>query len=166
MNKALVEMFRYNAWANRELFQACRSLTGEQLDARVRGTSGSVRELLLHIVGGQQTFILRTRGRQHEGELDRQSPWPGIDSLIDLAETTSQQLIAIAEQLDGDEEVDLPYLGQAYRYPARFFLVHAMAHSAGHRTEVQVALAHLGVDTPDLDGWLYSDYAGYGSVVE
>jgi uncharacterized damage-inducible protein DinB len=166
MNKALAEMFRYNAWANNQLFQACRSLTGEQLNTHVPGTSGSVRELLLHIVGAQQTFVLRTKGRQHEGEMGRQSPWPGIDTLIGLAESTSQELIAIAEQLDDDEKVELPYLGKAFRYPTRFFLVHAMAHSAEHRTEVKVALAHTGVATPDLDGWPYAEYAGYGSVVE
>jgi uncharacterized damage-inducible protein DinB len=32
MNTDLAEMFRCNAWANRELFEACRSLTDEQLD--------------------------------------------------------------------------------------------------------------------------------------
>lgn len=166
MNKALSEMFRYNAWANRELFRSCRSLSDEQLDSRVPGTSGSVRELLLHIVGAQQTFILRTKGRQHEGELDRESPWPGIDTVIELAESTSRELITIAEQLDDDEEVDLPYLGKSYRYPKRFFLVHTIAHSAEHRTEVKVALAHIGVETPDLDGWFYAEFAGYGTVVE
>ncbi len=165
MNKALAEMFRYNVWANGELFGFCRSLTDEQLDSHLPGTSGSVRELLLHIAGAQQTFILRTKGRQHEGELDRQSRWPGIDALIELADSTSRELVAIAEQLDDDEEVDLPYYGQSYRYPTRFFLVHAIAHSAEHRTEVKVALAQLGVETPDLDGWFYAEFAGYGSVV-
>ena len=46
MNKPLVEMFLYNAWANRELYRVCRSLTDKQLDVRVQGISGSVRELL------------------------------------------------------------------------------------------------------------------------
>lgn len=66
MNLGLVEMMRYNAWANRTLFDACRELTDEQLDGSLPITSGSIRELLIHIVGAQQTFALRTRGRQHE----------------------------------------------------------------------------------------------------
>jgi hypothetical protein len=53
------------------LFEACRSLTDKQMDRQIQGISGSVRELLMHIVGGQQTFVLRTKGRQHEGELGR-----------------------------------------------------------------------------------------------
>lgn len=145
-------MFKYNAWANRELFEACRLLTDEQLDARVQGISGTVRELLMHIAGGQQTMILRTKGRQHEGELNRWSTWPGIDRVIEIAEETSQELIAIAEQVNGEEAVDLPYQGKTYRYPKRFFLVHAMEHSTEHRTEVKTALGSIGVETPDQDG--------------
>jgi uncharacterized damage-inducible protein DinB len=162
MNRDLAEMFRYNAWANRELFGACRSLTEEQLDRQIRGISGSVRELLMHIAGGQQTFVLRTKGRQHEGELGRQSEWPGIETVNHIAASTSEELMAIAEQLDADEEVDLLYQGKTYRYPRRFFLVHAMQHGTEHRTEVKVALAQLGIETPDLDGWRYAQAAGYG----
>jgi uncharacterized damage-inducible protein DinB len=162
MNQGLAEMFRYNAWANRQLFSACCSLTEEQLDWHIQGISGSVRELLMHIAGGQQTFILRTKGRQHEGELGRQSTWPGIETVIHLAESTSDELIAIAEQLADNEEIGLSYQGKTYQYPKRFFLVHAMEHSTEHRTEVKMLLAHLGIETPDLDGWCYSESAGYG----
>ena len=165
MNRDLAEMFRYNAWANRELFEACRSLTEEQLGMHIQGISGSVRELLMHIAGGQQTFILRTKGRQHEGELGRQSDWPGIETVIHVAASTSDELIAIAAKLEDDEEVGLSYQGKTYRYPKRFFLVHAMEHSTEHRTEVKVALAHLGIETPDLDGWYYSLSEGYGQEI-
>lgn len=163
MNEGLAEMLRYNAWANRALFGACGSLTDAQLDRRVEGISGSVRELLMHIAGGQQTFVLRTKGRQHEGELDRQSDWPGIETVTRIAAGTSDELIAIAEQLENGEEAVLSYQGKAYRFPKRFFLVHAMEHSTEHRTEVKVALAQMGVETPDLDGWSYAASAGYGA---
>jgi uncharacterized damage-inducible protein DinB len=158
-------MFQYNAWANRTLFKACRSLTEEQLDLQVEGISGTVRELLLHIAGGQQTFVLRTKGRQHEGELDRQSDWPGMEAVIRIAASTSEELIAIAEQLKENEEVDLSYMGKMYRYPKRFFLVHAMVHSTEHRTEVKAALAQVRIETPDLDGWYYAEAAGYGQEI-
>ena len=164
-NLGLVEMLRYNDWANRTLLEACRNLTDEQLDAALPAASGPTRELLVHIVGAQQTYILRTQGRQHEGELHRQSPWPGMDRLIDLVAETSRQLIAIAEGLDPTSEVDLPYEGKVYRYPKRFFLVHAVEHGVEHRTEVKLNLGSSGVATPDLDGWEYGDFAGYGDEV-
>ena len=165
MNIGLVEMLRYNLWANETLLDACRDLTDEQLDHRLPVTSGSSRELLVHIVGAQQTFVLRTKGRQHEGELGRESPWPGIEDLVALTGQSSLELISIAERLEPESEVDLPYLGQIYRYPVRFFLVHAVEHGVEHRTEVKLNLADAGVTTPDLDAWQYSEWAGYGAVV-
>jgi uncharacterized damage-inducible protein DinB len=165
MNLGLVEMLRYNLWANERLFEACRALTDAQLDHRLAVTSGSTRELLVHIVGGQQTFVLRTKGRQHEGELHRGSPWPGMAELVELARGTSRELVAITETLDPEREVDLPYQGQSYRFPVRFFLAHAAEHGVEHRTEVKLNLADAGVETPDLDGWEYGESAGYGSVV-
>jgi uncharacterized damage-inducible protein DinB len=165
MNAPLAEMLRYNRWANLELYEACRPLTDEQLDARGLGTSGTVRVLLTHIASAQQTFVLRTMGRQHEGELSRASVWPGFDALIDIVRRTSDELVAIAEGLDEDREVDLPYLGKVYRFPTSFFLAHAVAHGVEHRTEVNVTLAGLGLDLPDLDGWPYSAAMGYGREV-
>ena len=161
-------MFRYNRWANEQLFSACRTLAEAQLTARPPGLSGSVAELLTHIVGAQQTFILRTGGRQHEGELSRRSDWPGIEALTELARATSDDLVAIASALDDEaaySDVDLPYQGSVYRFPRSFFLVHALEHGVDHRTEVKVGLMQLGIDTPDLDGWRWAADAGYGQQV-
>jgi len=165
MNAPLAEMLRYNRWATQTLIEACRGLTDEQLDSRVPGASGSVRELLTHIVGGQQTFALRTKGRQHEGELNRGSAWPGWESLAELATQSSDELVAIAEGLEVDDEVDLPWQGKSFRFPTSFFLVHAMEHGVEHRTEIKLTLAQLGVETPDLDGWAYGEAMGYGREV-
>jgi uncharacterized damage-inducible protein DinB len=165
VNQPLAEVFRYNRWATLRLIEACRSLSDEQLDTRVAGASGTVRELLLHVVGGQQTFVLRTMGRQHEGELDRASPWPGLDVLLEVAERSSDQLMEIAAGLVEDSEVSLPYAGKVFSFPTRFFMAHAAEHGVEHRTEIKVALAQLGIETPDLDGWLYSTAAGYGREV-
>jgi uncharacterized damage-inducible protein DinB len=148
MNAPLAEMFRYNRWANLTLLDACRTLS----------------EVLLHLVGGQQTFVLRTQGRQHEGELNRSSAWPGWDRLLAIATETSDELIAIAAALESDGEVGLPWRGTVYRYPTSFFLVHALEHGVEHRTEIKLALAQLGVETPDLDAWQYSDAQGYGQT--
>ena len=161
-NLGLVEMLRYNAWANARLLDACRALSERELDAGMPETSGTVRQLLMHIVGAQQTYVLRTRGRQHEGELNRSSPWPGMEQLITMAKSTSDELVAIAERLQPESEVDLPYSGKTYRYPTRFFLVHAAEHGVEHRTEIKLNLANVGFPTPDLDGWEYSEFAGYG----
>lgn len=165
MNTPLAEMLRYNTWANLTLIDACRTLADEYLDCSLAGASGSVRVLLTHVVGAQQTFVFRTEGRQHEGELTRASAWPGFPTLIEIATRTGDDLIAVAEGLDADRAVDLPYLGRTFRFPLSFFLVHATAHGVEHRTEIKLILAERGIATPDLDGWPYAEAAGYGELV-
>lgn len=165
MSQPFAEMLRYNRWANEQLFSFCRGLDDAQLDARAAGASGTVRVLLTHIAGGQQTFVLRTQGRQHEGELNRASAWPGFEALSKVVRESSDELIAIAGSLAGEEAVDLPFMGRTYRFPKSFFLVHAAEHGVEHRTEIKLTLGALGIETPDLDGWAWSGAAGYGAEV-
>ena len=163
MNEPLAGIFRYNQWANGQLIECCRKLSDDRLDAPLPGVSDSIRTLLLHIVGGQQTFVLRTKGRQHEGEWNRSSTWPGFDALLGVANSSGDELIAIAAALAADEDVDLPFAGKVYRYPKGFFLLHALEHGVEHRTDIKVALAQLGIQSPDLDAWNYAAAAGFGA---
>src|SRR5713226_8404674 len=165
MSKALADCLRYNRWANLILIDACRGLTEEQLDTRASQSSRSVRDLLSHIVGSELTFVLRTKGRQHEGESRHVDTWPGFEVLREVAASSGDDLIAIAAGLDQDELVALPFRGKKYEYPKSFFLLHAIEHGVEHRTEIKVTLALIGIETPDLDGWPYSPAAGYGRKI-
>lgn len=163
MNAPLAEMLRYNLWATTRLLEDCRSLPDAVLDTVVPGATGSIRELLVHLAGSQQTFALRTKGRQHEGELSRNSAWPGWDALFEAARTSGEELIEAAAALQTDADVDLPYMGKSYFFPKSFFLVHAMEHGADHRAEIRMALRSLNIETRDLDGWEYAAAMGYGA---
>lgn len=163
MNAPLAEMLRYNHWATMRLLEDCRELADATLDTRAGGATGSIRELLVHVVGAQQTFALRTRGRQHEGELSRSSPWSGWDGLFQAARTSGEELITIAADLESDRDVILPYMGKAFSFPAGFFLVHAVEHGADHRAEIRMSLRSIGIETRDLDGWEYGAAMGYGA---
>jgi uncharacterized damage-inducible protein DinB len=165
MNLGLVEMLRYNAWAGRTLLDACRDLTDAQLQAQLAVTPGSVRDLLLHIVGGQQAYIHLVQGLSDAGDLDRNRPWPGMAQLVVIADQASRELVSLAEQLDPIGEVDLAHHGKVHRYPKRFLLAGAAEHGIRHRTEVSVNLASIGLPMPDLDGWAYGRSAGYGAEV-
>ena len=165
MNTLLANMLRYERWATLRIIDACRTLTDGQLDTRHGWTSGSVRELLLHLVGGQQTFVRRTKGRQHEGELNRTSVWPGFEALTAFAAEAGAELVGIAESMEADSDVELAWVGHTYRYPKGFFLVHAVEHGVEHRAEVKLALAAIGVETPDLDGWEFAAAMGYGEDI-
>ena len=59
MNDGLVDAFRHNAWATREVLRACRGLTPDQLDAAVTGTYGSIIATLRHIVRAEAAYCAR-----------------------------------------------------------------------------------------------------------
>ena len=82
--------------------------------------------------------------------------------LMTAVRQSNNDLIAIAESLDTDVDVDLPFMGKTYRFPKSFFLVHAVEHGVEHRTEIKLTLGALGIETPDLDGWAWSAAAGFG----
>ena len=125
----------------------------------------SARDLLSHIVGSELTFVLRTKGRQNEGESRHVDTWPGFEVLREVAASSGEDLIAIAADLDEDELVALPYQGKTFEYPKSFFLLHAIEHGVEHRTEIKVTLALIGIETPDLDGWFYAPAAGYSRQI-
>jgi uncharacterized damage-inducible protein DinB len=162
MNTPFAELFRYNKWANERTLVACRDLPDDVLDAPASGTYGSIRETLRHMLGGQEDFVSRTHGRQHEGQLRPGTKWPGFDVVYAIATQTSDELIAIAGALDEDRDVALPFQGKNYTFPLSFFLVHAITHGVEHRTQIGLMLAQQGITPPDLDGWPYATAAGFG----
>ena len=115
MTKALADCLRYNRWANLIVINACRGLTAEQLDTRAKHSSRSARDLLSHIVGSELTFVLRTNGRQNEGESRVVDTWPGFEVLREVAASSGEDLIAIAAGLDEDELVALAVPRQEVR---------------------------------------------------
>ena len=158
MNPALVELFRYNRWANLALIEACRGLDDATLDGRPTGPSGSVRELFLHIAGAQQSYAERA-SQQHvrwEVKYRRESDWPGFETVESVLRETSEQLLTLAEGFGADPDIEFQFLGKAQRYPQHFFLMEAIVHGMEHRTDIKASLAQRGIDTPDLDGWVYA----------
>lgn len=166
MDAPFAELLRYNGWANATLIEACRGLDESLLWARPAGLSGSIGELWTHLAGGQQTFVLRLKGRQNEGELTRASAWPGMAAIEAILRETSDALVAAADALaPGATAILPPYFGKQYRFPQAFFLLHAVTHGIEHRTELKCGLAALGISTPDLDAWSYAAAAGIGEEV-
>ncbi len=163
MNEGLVELFEYNLWATGTLIEGCRAASADYLHARVAGATDTVAALFTHLVGGQQTFALRTRGRQHEGELNRRSTFPGWDELARLANASGRELLGAARGMNGDEQVGLSWQGATRYLPLRFILMHAIEHAMEHRTEIKMAFRAQGFETPDLDGWSYGAFKGYGA---
>src|SRR5436305_15185649 len=53
----LTRLFHHNTWANLKLLDFCGGLSDEQLDASAIGCYGSIRDTLLHFIGGEVDYV-------------------------------------------------------------------------------------------------------------
>jgi len=155
MATVIADFFRYNLWGNLRVLDACANLDDAQLDASIRGTFGSVRETLVHIVAAEEGYVQRFTGQRPEPALHGGVPFPGFDELRRRARHSGEGLIAIAEQFDAGQVLHLSYQGQLYDVPAIFVLIQAINHATDHRSQVATILSQQDVTLPELDGWSY-----------
>jgi hypothetical protein len=125
------------------------------LDASVPEATASVRVLLMHLAGGQQAMLLRARGSDDESELSRDSTWPGLDEVARELKATSEELVERASALAEGATIEMQGDGVVHHYPVSVFLNQAVSHGIELRTEIKMALGHLGVGTPDFDHWSF-----------
>jgi len=160
VNEPFASMLRYNAWATETLINGCRGLSDAQLDAdAVPGASGTIRHMLVHLVGSQEVQVFRTEGVMRPSV---RWDWEGWDTLLQRAQDSGHRLIEIAEATIAGESVEFVERGKRYLFPRSFFIAHAVAHGDQHRSEIKMGMAALGVASPDLDGWNWAGVTGIG----
>ncbi|NJM42437.1 MAG: hypothetical protein HC853_17710 [Anaerolineae bacterium] len=77
----LVELIRYNNWANAQIFAICQKLTADQIATSALGTYGTIHRTLGHMIAAEADYIGRITG-------DRPQPpfkWEDGPALADIA---------------------------------------------------------------------------------
>jgi uncharacterized damage-inducible protein DinB len=150
----LVELIRYNNWANTQVLAACQKLTADQLAAATPGAYGNIRDTLEHIIRAEADYVGRLTG-------DRPQPsfkWEDQPALADLSAFASQVAIAL---LDAVQRIPPTHLvheeedGLFLEYQARHLFMQAINHGIEHRTNVTTILSGLSLPAPEVDGWGY-----------
>ncbi len=90
MNGALLEAFRHNSWATRQLLAFCRDLSEEQLAASATGTYGSIRATFNHLVLSDGRYLRRLAG--------------GAPAWVDRPDDVLGQAREVAEQIRREVE--------------------------------------------------------------
>lgn len=57
MNELLLDAFRHNSWATKELLAICRNLTPEQLHSEANGSFGDILDTLNHIIVSDARYL-------------------------------------------------------------------------------------------------------------
>jgi uncharacterized damage-inducible protein DinB len=157
MNTGLADFFKHHLWANLRVLEACARLSDAQLDATTTGAFGSVRQTLMHIFASEEGYVHRFTGTFPTPRLDEGAPFAGFDELRQRAKRSGEELLAIAEQWEASQVLQLSYQGQSYEVPAIFVLLQAVNHATDHRSQVATLLSQQEVTPPELDGWAYYD---------
>jgi uncharacterized damage-inducible protein DinB len=152
MNRdGLEALYTYNAYANGLVLETAAHLTEEEFTRHCSPSHGSVRELLIHMLAAEVSFLVRCMGRPIEFGLDDPLTLDEIHRCWDRLEQEQKDFIALLSAEDLAREICLQIRDRELKLPAWKLLVQAFLHSMHHRGELSIVLTDLGYPLPTLD---------------
>jgi len=162
MTEGLQDPLRHNTWATKELLTFCGDLPPDQLQATATGTYGTILSTLQHIIGAESRYRYRLSGMK--------PGWPREpEETADVGELSrmAAELGGFWEELatgpfDPDRTIDAAErdTGRKFEVKAGILVAQVLNHGNEHRAQIYTILTTVGVQPPDLDGWMYGDATG------
>jgi uncharacterized damage-inducible protein DinB len=156
----LLEAFRHNAWATKELIAACRGPSQVQLTlpGTATGTERGILAILNHIIQSERGYVARRGDRPTW--VDNEEDTDDLDELERRADENAQ----VWERfLSGSiEATKLIILDQgAYEAEQSVLVVQALHHGNVHREQISAIMTGLGIEPPDIQAWSYAEATGH-----
>ena len=167
MSSGLVDPLRHNGWATGQVLELCRGLTPEQLQATAPGTYGSILATLQHLIGADGRYRARLSEKPPPSALRPEE----IDDLDELARVADDHARFWDELATGPfdpersirfayEDPDPEDVGWEFEVKAGILVAQALNHANEHRAQIFTILTTLGVEPPELSGWVYGEATG------
>jgi uncharacterized damage-inducible protein DinB len=145
------ELYDFNAWASRRIFDALAALPAEQQLRDLKSSHGGIHGTLCHIVWAEQLWLTRwlgqpapatSQGKDLASLADARARWEAVEAergkfLANLTDATLAATITIK-----------PTMGGAYVHTYQETMQHAVDHSSYHRGQIVTLLRQLGVKPP------------------
>ncbi len=150
----LVELIRYNNWANAQILAICQKLTADQLATAAPGTYGTILDTLGHIIRAEADYVGRITSNRPQPPFK----WEGQPALADISAFATQvadALLDVVQRIPPTQMVHEEENGLTMDYQARHLFMQAINHGIEHRTNITTILASLGIALPEMDGWGY-----------
>ena len=157
MNEFL-ELFDYNAWANRAIFAAVAQLPDEQYFRDLKSSYGGIHGTLAHIVWAEQLWLHRWLGRPNPAAAqgtdlrsltDVRARWEEVEA------ERGRFVAALTDARLDDTRLVKPSSGGEYVHSFRQMFRHFINHSSYHRGQIVTFLRQLGATPPSTDLILY-----------
>ncbi len=150
----LVELIRYNNWANAQVFAACLKLSEEQLAASAPGTYGSIHATLGHMIAAEADYIHRLTGKGPQPPF-RWEDQPALQEIFAFSRTVADALLDAVQRVPPDQIVHEEEDGNTIDYKASLLFIQVINHGIEHRTNITTILSAAGLPALEVDGWGY-----------
>jgi len=150
----LVELIRYNNWANAQVFAACQKLAADQLAAAAPGAYGTIRDTLEHIIRAEASYVGRLTSDRPQPSF-RWEDQPALDDIFAFAGQVAGALLDAIQRIPPTHIVHEEEDGSTVDYQARALFIQVINHGIEHRTNITTILSGLGLPAPEVDGWGY-----------
>ncbi|MBI1872743.1 MAG: DinB family protein [Acidobacteria bacterium] len=159
----ILELYRYNTWANGRVLDAASRLSSEALLKDLGSSFPSVRDTLVHISGAEWVWLQRWRGSSPKA-LPSAWDFPTLDAVktrwIEIERDQAAYLRTLTEEALDTEIPYINFKGQPFKYPLWQQLSHVVNHSTYHRGQVTTMVRQLGAEPVSTDLLRYYDSGG------
>src|SRR5688572_13997974 len=142
-----LELFDYNAWANRIIFDAGALLADEQYFRDLKSSYGGIHGTLAHIVWAEQLWLHRWLGRPNppvaqgadlKSLAEARSRWEAVEA------ERGAFVATLTEARLEETRLVKPSSGGEYVHSFRQMFRHFINHSSYHRGQIVTFLRQLG----------------------
>ncbi len=150
----------HSQWANARLLDAAENLTPAELNADVPGGYGTIRGILVHMMGAQRSWLRRW---QELGPIAPADPaaFPTIVAIRERWAQLDAETLAYLEALgepDFNQVIQMTFWSGAEDEAPRWqAIVHQAMHQHQHRGELAAMLTTLGHSPGEIDVFDYFD---------
>jgi uncharacterized damage-inducible protein DinB len=146
---------RYNAWANRRLYDACAALSETEYMKPRPAFFGSIHGTLNHLLVGDRIWIARIQHKPNPKITLDQVLYGDFIALRVARQAEDDHLINLVGGI-AERSLDQPLAyantkGQRQQTPLRLVLAHLFNHQTHHRGQAHGLLSQTGVAPPSLD---------------
>ena len=130
----LLELFRYDSWANERMLTACAGLATDQLAAPMPDLYGSPLETLTHLVSVEANYLRLMRGEPTQAE-----HFEVVIAAIERSRAASDGYLRLIAELESE------HLERPFRMPGLnrdLSLEQGLIQVATHSTQHRADLAH------------------------
>jgi uncharacterized damage-inducible protein DinB len=169
MKQSVGMLARYNAWANKRLYEAAFGLTGDELTRDMGAFFGSLMATLNHLLVGDTIWMCRFQGKKDEIRDLNAVLHDDLSALWKARKELDQQIIDYVESLD-EAQLSATVTYRTTRSPTEIeqhlapLIVHFFNHQTHHRGQAHCIVTALSSEAPSLDLFVYQRETGESIV--